>query len=253
MSITTTFAQLEQNASLRKAFKLNIDGVTYDISKELFGRDITIKFPTGSSLFDIDSKIDVTQKAIPGGVASLDNTGRVPAAQLPSYVDDVLEFATLSVFPVPGEKGKSYVDISTNKLYRWSGTTYIYITSGAVDSVNGQTGLVVIDDATTSSSGLMSASDKLKLDNSDPYHKTQTITSNNSHRIDINTIPRFADNSAMSRIINVKVLDNDPTSNTFNCWLNSEAVITVAVTNDSRYIDLYNSYDQDVQVYITII
>ena len=253
MSIMTIFAQIDQNSNNRKAFKLNIDGVTYDISKELFGRDITIKFPMGSSVFDIDSKIDVTQKAIPNGVASLDGAGKVPAAQLPSYVDEVLEFDTLANFPTTGEKSKIYIDKSTNKQYRWSGSSYVYITSGAVDSVNGQTGIVVINEATTSSSGLMSASDKLKLDNSDPYHETQTIISNSSYRIDINTIPRFADNSALNRIINVKVLDNDPTSNTFNCWLNSEAVITVAVTNNSRYIDLYNSYDQDVQVYITII
>lgn len=253
MSIMTIFSQIEQNSSNRKAFKLNIDGVTYNISKELFDRDITIKFPVGNSVFDIDSKLDVAQKAVPNGVATLDAGGKVPSNQLPSYVDDVLEFNTLADFPATGEKGKIYIDKSTNKQYRWSGSSYTYITSGAVDSVNGQTGLVVINEATTSSSGLMSASDKLKLDNSDPYHETQTIISNGSYRIDINTISRFATNSAMNRIINVKVLDNDPTSNTFNCWVNSEAVITVAVTNDSRYIDLYNSYDQDVQIYITII
>jgi len=104
MSIMTIFAQIDQNSNNRKAFKLNIDGVTYDISKELFGRDITIKFPMGSSVFDIDSKIDVAQKAIPDGVATLDGTGKVPAAQLPSYVDDVLEFDTLANFPTTGKK-----------------------------------------------------------------------------------------------------------------------------------------------------
>ena len=59
-----------------------------------------------------------------------------------SYVDDVLEFATLSVFPTTGVIGKIYVELATNKTYRWSGTAYIYITSGAVDSVAGKTGVV---------------------------------------------------------------------------------------------------------------
>lgn len=51
--------------------------------------------------------------------------GKVPAAQLPSYVDDVLEFANLAAFPNPGEAGKIYVAIDTNKTYRWSGSVYV--------------------------------------------------------------------------------------------------------------------------------
>ncbi|MEB3122512.1 MAG: hypothetical protein VKL41_14990 [Snowella sp.] len=70
--------------------------------------------------------------------------GLVPANQLPSYVDDVLEFADLAAFPATGEAGKIYVALDTNKCYRWSGSTYIQITSGAVDSVNGQNGVVVL-------------------------------------------------------------------------------------------------------------
>ena len=68
--------------------------------------------------------------------------GLVPASQLPSYVDDVLEFNDLASFPVSGESGKIYVAKDTNKTYRWSGSAYIYITSGAVDSVFGRTGVV---------------------------------------------------------------------------------------------------------------
>lgn len=68
--------------------------------------------------------------------------GLVPANQLPSYVDDVLEFNDLASFPATGETGKIYVAKDTNKCYRWSGSAYIYITSGAVDSVFGRTGVV---------------------------------------------------------------------------------------------------------------
>lgn len=63
------------------------------------------------------------------GKASLDGSGKVPASQLPSYVDDVLEFASESRFPRPGEGGKIYIATDTNKQYRWSGTKYAEISS----------------------------------------------------------------------------------------------------------------------------
>lgn len=53
--------------------------------------------------------------------------GKVPAAQLPSYVDDVLEYDTMSAFPATGESGKIYVAKDTNLVYRWSGTQYVEI------------------------------------------------------------------------------------------------------------------------------
>lgn len=53
--------------------------------------------------------------------------GKVPAAQLPSYVDDVEEYASTSVFPATGETGKIYVALDTNKTYRWGGTGYVEV------------------------------------------------------------------------------------------------------------------------------
>ena len=61
------------------------------------------------------------------GIASLDETGKVPSAQLPSYVDDIVEFANKSAFPTTGESSKIYVDLSANKTYRWGGTEYVAI------------------------------------------------------------------------------------------------------------------------------
>lgn len=58
--------------------------------------------------------------------------GKVPAEQLPSYVDDVLEYANLSAFPNPGETGKIYVALDTNYTYRWSGAAYIRLNEGVV-------------------------------------------------------------------------------------------------------------------------
>lgn len=56
--------------------------------------------------------------------------GKVPASQLPSYVDDVVEYDNLETFPETGEDGKIYVAKDTNKTYRWSGTTYVQLDSG---------------------------------------------------------------------------------------------------------------------------
>lgn len=61
------------------------------------------------------------------GLASLDDSGKVPSTQLPSYVDDVLEFTQLDQLPKPGELGKIYVVTSTNLQYRWSGSDYVEI------------------------------------------------------------------------------------------------------------------------------
>lgn len=76
-----------------------------------------------------EAQIPLSQKGAVNGVATLGTDGRVPSSQLPSYVDDVLEYTNKSTFPTTGETGKIYVDTSTNKTYRWSGTTYVEISA----------------------------------------------------------------------------------------------------------------------------
>lgn len=70
---------------------------------------------------------NVANKGAVNGYASLGSDGKVPAAQLPSYVDDVLEYADLASLPGSGETGKIYVTIDSNKIYRWTGSAYIEI------------------------------------------------------------------------------------------------------------------------------
>ncbi len=87
---------------------------------------ITAK-PTTVDGYGITDAVKTTDIGVANKVAGLDATGKVPSSQLPSYVDDVLEYATYSGFPVSGSTGIIYVDQSTNKIYRWSGSTYIEI------------------------------------------------------------------------------------------------------------------------------
>ena len=73
---------------------------------------------------------------VAGGVASLDSNGHVPSNQLPSFVDDVIEgYLHNGKFyeddeyteEITPESGKIYVDLSTDKTYRWGGSTYVVI------------------------------------------------------------------------------------------------------------------------------
>jgi len=85
----------------------------------------------------IAGKVATTSVGVANGVASLDAGGKVPAGQLPSYVDDVLEFASASAFPNPGETGKIYLALDTGRQSRWTGSAYTELTAspGTTDNV----------------------------------------------------------------------------------------------------------------------
>ncbi|WP_213662864.1 pyocin knob domain-containing protein [Stutzerimonas stutzeri] len=98
----------------------------------------------------LDGKINTTDRGVSGGVATLDQNARIPASQLPSYVDDVLEYPTRQDFPATGEGGKIYVAINQGTAadptvwWRWTGTTYVDIppSPGTTDAlVEGSTNL----------------------------------------------------------------------------------------------------------------
>lgn len=84
----------------------------------------------------LDAKESTSNKGAINGYASLDGSGLVPSSQLPSYVDDVLEYANLAAFPATGSTGKIYIALDTNFVYRWSGSAYIQITSATVGGSN---------------------------------------------------------------------------------------------------------------------
>ena len=103
-----------------------------------------------------------TLKGANSGVAELDEDGKVPSSQLPSYVDDVLEFTNFNTFPIEGESGKIYIAVDTNRTYRWSGTQYTEISSslslGETSSTayRGDRGKIAYDHATAKGSAFTS-------------------------------------------------------------------------------------------------
>ena len=107
----------------------------YDLTPYAKSEDIKKTYATKQEVSA--GKLDYTAENIANkgkanGYASLGGDGKVPADQLPSYVDDVLEFASKTNFPSNGEKGKIYVDLSTENIYRWSGSAYTEISPSLI-------------------------------------------------------------------------------------------------------------------------
>lgn len=97
--------------------------------------DVTANITVPTTAADVGA-IPTTQKGVASGVAELDSNGKVPSSQLPSFVDDTVEGYLYEghwysdaehTQEVVGETGKIYVELSTNKTYRWSGTTFVEI------------------------------------------------------------------------------------------------------------------------------
>lgn len=106
------------------------------------------------------------QKGVANGVATLDENGQVPATQLPSYVDDVVEVANYDALHETGETGKIYVTLDDNLTYRWGGTAYVEISKSLAIGTTGSTaaaGNHRHDNATTEADGFMSAAMVEKL------------------------------------------------------------------------------------------
>lgn len=112
----------------------NISGLQTELNSKLDKQDIysdgvnagndDVLTKGGVAMF-----IELELKGTVNGLASLDSSGKVPSSQLPSYVDDILDYSSRNSFPATGEDGKIYIAEDTNKQYRWSGTTYVEISS----------------------------------------------------------------------------------------------------------------------------
>ena len=105
-----------------------VTGVKGGAETEFRKGDVTItKANVGLGNVTNDAQVKRSEMGVANGVATLDSDGKVPASQLPSYVDDVLEYDNKAVFPATGESDKIYVAKDTNLTYRWSGSAYVEI------------------------------------------------------------------------------------------------------------------------------
>ena len=122
----TLAANKKEPAYLTIPFK----AATFLIGKLTFLAGADNPFSVENSTYFAVYGIETKLADLPNRFASLVN-GKVPETQLPSYVDDVLEFDDYTLFPAVGERGKIYVDCLNNITYRWTGTVYAKIGDGS--------------------------------------------------------------------------------------------------------------------------
>ena len=183
----------------------------------------------GKLLYDnlrthLNNKIDSSEKGSANGVAELDSTGKILSAQLPSYVDDVQSFNSLSDFPVTGEDGVIYVAKDTNITYRWGGSNYIAIGSDlalgetASTAYRGDRGKIAYDHA--SAKGSAYASGLYKITTNVEGHVTGA-TAVQKRDITVLGIPDNADLSDVrDRIGDVVAIQNEePTEEDTKIWI----------------------------------
>lgn len=131
-ALSSTSTNPVQNKAVNTALAGKVP-TTRKVNNKALSADITL----GAA--DVGA-IPASQKGAVSGVAELDASGKVPAAQLPSYVDDVIEGylsggkfykESAHTTEIAGEPGKIYVDLgASGKTYRWSGTAFAAIPNG---------------------------------------------------------------------------------------------------------------------------
>lgn len=129
-SLSSTSTNAVQNKVINSALAGKVP-TSRKVNNKALSADISL------SAADVGA-IPTSQKGAAGGVAELDSSGKVPSAQLPSYVDDTVEGylsggkfykESAHTTQITGESGKIYVDLATNKTYRWSGSAFVEISA----------------------------------------------------------------------------------------------------------------------------
>lgn len=120
-------------------FKTTKSKIAGNVSGDLSGLTTTVKTSLLAAINELVTALagkqpslgftpeNTANKGAANGYASLDAGGKVPSAQLPSFVDDVIEAANFAALPATGVSGVIYVAMDTNLTYRWSGSAYVEI------------------------------------------------------------------------------------------------------------------------------
>ena len=126
---TEDYTTSEKNklAGIQSGAEVNVNADWNAISGDAYILNKPSTFTPSAHTHPI-SQVDNLQTTI-DSKADLVN-GLVPASQLPSFVNDVLEFSTIVDFPTNGETDKIYLAKDTNKIYRWSGSEYVQVNGG---------------------------------------------------------------------------------------------------------------------------
>ena len=274
---STETATQSKNGLLSANDKKKIDGIAEGANKTIIDSSLNDSStnPVQNKVINsaLSSKLNTSLKGVANGLAELDANGKVLTSQLPSYVDDVIEgtyvsatnFKNTSGTTITGETGKIYVDTTSGKTYRWSGSAFVVISEtlalGETSSTayRGDRGKTAYDhsqitdgnphgtskedlglgnvenkssatirseltksnvtaalgytpptqdttygDATTSASGLMSASDKSKLngiaEGANKYtHPTHTAKSNGFYKVTVDASGHVSGTSAVAK------------------------------------------------------
>lgn len=135
-SAAAAAAPATTDASLLTSGTLADARLSSAVTTSLGKADTALQIGTAiANISGLQTALDGKQAA--GSYATLDEGGKVPSSQLPSYVDDVIEATNFAALPATGESGKIYFTIDTNKTYRWGGSSYIDISAspGSTDAV----------------------------------------------------------------------------------------------------------------------
>jgi hypothetical protein len=196
----------------------------------------------------LDLKIDESREGQPSGIATLDGTGKVPASQLPSYVDDVVEVSDFAALPVTGESSKIYVTLDNNKTYRWSGSVYIEISPSEVNSVAGKTGVVTLNKTDVGLSNVDNTSD-LNKPVSTATQNALDAKANVSHTHTSTDITDF--NESVDDRVNTLIIAGSNVSKSYDDLANTLTLSASVITDHTALSNIGTNSHADIDSHIS--
>ena len=193
---------------------------------------------------EIAKKLNASEKGAANGVATLDAQGMVPTSQLPSYVDDVLEFDSKSDFPATGEDGKIYIAKDTNLQYRWSGTAYVEISPSlalgetAQTAYPGNKGKQNADDIASIKDGTTTVPNATRATYAGQVSEYFTVYISNKDRTSVLHRQAYRGSTAVDLMFNSQYFSGVETANPSDLFISPKDTNVVAGTYQGLHIDV---------------